>query len=86
MALVCESSTTALLGEAALFIPDYEWHSPYATSDFDTALYRVTALWGDPYCTETKKITAAVQPLNFWCVLFFFRGAVSVWRSRETPS
>lgn len=40
---------TALLGEAAIFIPGYECHSPVAPSDFDRLIsgYRLT---GGPLC------------------------------------
>ena len=33
--MVCEGNMTALLGEAALFIPRYECNSPVAPSDFN---------------------------------------------------
>ena len=46
-----QSNVTALLGEAALFIPGYECDSPVAPSDFDRLVsgYRLTQtalLWG----------------------------------------
>ena len=52
-----QSSLTALLGEAALFVPGYECDSLLivAPSDFDRLIsgYRLTqaAVVADPYCT-----------------------------------
>ena len=53
-AVVCESNITALLREAASFIPGYECNSPVAPSDFNLLIsgYRTThtALLGNLYC------------------------------------
>ena len=37
---------TALLGEAALFIPGYECISPVAPSDFDHLISGYRLIWG----------------------------------------
>ena len=49
--MVCQGNMTALLGEAALFIPRYEYNSPVAPSGFDRLVsgYRLTQT--AYYCT-----------------------------------
>ena len=50
---MCQSSMTALQGEAALFVPGHERGSPVEPNGFErlirTALYRDTALLRLPY-------------------------------------
>ena len=53
MLYIIESDGTALLGEAALFIPGYEYDSPVTPSDFDRLISGYRTLlrrrhWGTP--------------------------------------
>ena len=79
--VVCESNTTALFGEAALFVPRYERHSAVAPSDFDRLIsgQRLTqpTLLGTPYCMRKARPETSVYPNS----LLFFASPLGSLRS-----
>ena len=60
--MICQSSVTALLREAASFVPGYECNSPVATSGFDRLIFGIPPYIGIPPYRETPAVPPSTDP------------------------